>query len=54
MWDVSAGHEKAREELEAMRKIVDAAIAVVKNPAWAGICDEDVNLETALREAGEI
>ena len=54
LWDVSDGHPKAREELENYRKIAAAAVAVVKNPAWAGVCDEDVILERALQEAGEL
>jgi hypothetical protein len=54
LWDVSEDHPVARKQLLQMRKIVNAAIAVVTNPAWAGICDEDVMLEQALLEAGEI
>ena len=56
--DYMQGYNKAvddgQTEMEAIRKVVDAAIAVVKNQAWSGICDEDVNLELALKEAGEI
>lgn len=54
LWDVSDGHPEARKELENYRKITKAAIAVVKNPAWAGVCDEDVSLELTLKEAGEL
>ena len=54
LWNVSEGHAIARQELINMRKIVDAAVAVVKNKEWAGVCDEDLDLETALKKAGEI
>ena len=42
----------AIDELKNAEKVVQAAIAVVKNPAWAGICDEDVDLERALKQGG--
>jgi hypothetical protein len=54
LWDVSEGHMEARNELEHYRKITAAAVAVVKNPAWAGVSDEDVILELTLKEAGEL
>ncbi len=42
----------AEKELRQLRKIAEAAIRCVKNPAWSGVCDEDIELEQALREAG--
>jgi hypothetical protein len=35
-----------------LRRIAELAAASVRNPAWSGICDEDVALEIALRDAG--
>ena len=32
--------------------VIRAARLCVLNPAWAGVCDEDVELEKALREGG--
>ena len=46
------GHPMAKKELADLRKIAEAASAVVKNPVWAGICDEDIDLEQALRAGG--
>ena len=43
------GNPVAEKELADLRKIAEAAAAVVKNPAWAGIYDEDIDLEQALR-----
>jgi len=40
------------EELRDLRAIAAAAERSVMNPAWAGICDEDVRLEQALLAAG--
>ncbi len=42
----------ATEELRDLRAIAAAAERSVMNPAWAGICDEDVRLEQALLAAG--
>jgi hypothetical protein len=36
-----------KEFYEAMDRLVQAAIACVSSPAWAGVCDEDVELEDA-------
>jgi len=41
---------EAISELKNAEKVVQAAIAVVKSPAYAGICDEDIDLENALRQ----
>ena len=50
--DVAEGHPEAMEELSDLYKVVDAAVRCVSNPSWAGVCDEDVELEAALRDAG--
>ena len=47
-----AAHNKLRAEANALRKVAQAAARSVLNPAWAGVCDEDVALEGALCEAG--
>jgi hypothetical protein len=39
-------------EIERLQRIADAAVRSVTQPAWAGVCDEDVLLESALRDAG--
>ena len=44
--------EKLLKEVERLRVIAAAAVRAVSNPAWAGVCDEDVDLERVLREAG--
>ena len=44
--------EKLLKEVERLRVIAAAAVRSVSNPAWAGVCDEDVDLERVLREAG--
>ena len=43
---------KPYSELEQLRKVAIAAARSVSNPAWAGVCDEDMELELALRDAG--
>lgn len=40
------------DELRHLRAIAAAAERSVMNPAWAGVCDEDVELERALLAAG--
>ena len=42
---------KLYSEVEQLRKVAAAASRSVSNPAWAGVCDEDVELERVLREA---
>ena len=41
-----------REEWLSVVRVADAAKACVQNPAWRGVCDEDVELEHSLRAAG--
>jgi hypothetical protein len=48
-WTVAT---EAADEIERLRVIAAAAVRSVSNPAWAGVCDEDVDLERVLREAG--
>lgn len=43
---------KLYSEVEQLRKVAAAAARSVSNPAWAGVCDEDVELERVLRETG--
>lgn len=43
-------NKKLYSEVEQLRKIATAAARSVSNPAWAGVCDEDVELERVLRE----
>ena len=38
------------QEVYDLRKVYLAAKAEIENPAWAGICDESVLLERAVRE----
>ena len=40
--------ERLRAENEALNAVYKAAKRCVANPAWAGICDEDVELELAV------
>lgn len=37
-----------------MKPVLSAAVALVCAPAWAGVGDEDVALEQALRDAGMV
>ena len=38
------------KEIASLKKVVPAALDSVNNPLWCGICDEDVALESALRD----
>jgi|GEM_PF-5443433 len=42
---------KAERRVAELEAVAQAAVASVKNPAWSGICDEDVALEQALIKA---
>ena len=47
------GSEVYRDEyVAALEQIAQAAVRSVHNPAWAGVCDEDVLLEATLRKHG--
>jgi len=41
-----------REAWERYERIINAAIQCVGNPSFIGVCDEDVELERAVREWG--
>ena len=41
-----------RRKREKWQQVIVAAVELVCAPAWAGVSDEDVKLEQALREAG--
>lgn len=45
---LTALHNDMLAEIEALTAVALAAAASVRNPAWAGVCDEDVALEEAL------
>jgi len=47
-WCESAVRDQVAAELAGIGAVLDAARRVVANPAWAGVCDEDVELERAL------
>lgn len=49
---VARSTEAANKELRSLREIAAAAERSVLNPAWGGVCDEDVALEMALRAGG--
>ena len=44
---------KLEAEVERLKKIEAAAIRCVNNPAFAAVCDEDVQLVETLRGEGE-
>lgn len=44
--------ERLHKENEKLRRVVKASVELVCSPAWAGVSDEDVALEQALRDAG--
>lgn len=50
--DLGVRISAATAEIERLRAVAEAAVRSVSNPAWAGVCDEDVQLERVLREAG--
>jgi len=47
---LQCGTERNEESAEKLLTALNAAVAVVNNPAWAGVCDEDVALEKALQD----
>lgn len=46
---LTALHNEMLEDMDVLRLLASAAIACVRNPAWAGVCDEDVGLEIAVK-----
>jgi len=45
-------HKDDKEELVRLRKIAEAAVVCLKASNWAGLADEEINLESALKEGG--
>ena len=43
---------KLSTQQAGVRSVIEAAVNLVCAPSWAGISDEDVLLEAALRDAG--
>lgn len=44
--------DSVAQQLAEATVICEAARRCVRNPKWAGVCDEDVALEKALADAG--
>lgn len=44
------GTVRNEENADKLLAVLNAAVANVNNPAWAGVCDEDVALEEALQD----
>ena len=42
-----------RAEVTKLRRVYHASRVSVKNPAWAGVCDEDILLEDAIKQYDE-
>lgn len=47
-----AAHNALCSEVLLLRVVAAAAVRSVRNPAWSGVCDEDVELERVLHAAG--
>jgi hypothetical protein len=45
-----AGTKRNEENIQQVVDVLNAAEASVSNPAWAGMCDEDVALEQAVKQ----
>lgn len=43
------GTVRNEENAAKLLAVLNAAVASVNNPAWAGVCDEDVALEASLQ-----
>lgn len=44
------GTVRNEERAGQLLAVLNAAVAVVNNSGWAGVCDEDADLEAALRD----
>jgi len=44
------GTVRNEENAAKLLSVLNAAVASVNNPVWAGMCDEDVALEKALQD----
>lgn len=51
--DLEKDNTLLRQRLTLTEAVVNAARKCVNNPAWAGICDEDIELEVSLRALEE-
>jgi hypothetical protein len=51
-WKLRA--KRLSSENERLREVCKAAVTLVCAPAWAGISDEDCELERVLRESGYV
>lgn len=47
---LQCGTERNGENAEKLLTVLNAAVAVVNNSAWSGVCDEDTALEKALQD----
>jgi len=47
---LDVGTKRNEENAKRVVDVLNAAEACVDNPAWAGICDEDVALEQAVKQ----
>lgn len=60
--DLKAALEKAnastasfeRDDIAKLRQVLKAAVELTCSPAWAGVSDEDCELERVLRECGYV
>lgn len=46
--------ERLADELATLRRVLKASVELVCAPAWAGVSDEDCELERVLRECGYV
>lgn len=46
--------ERLRDENAKLARVLKAAVELVCAPAWAGVSDEDCELERVLRECGYV
>ena len=44
------GTVRNEENAEKLLAVLNAAVAVVNNLSWAGVCDEDIALERSLQD----
>ena len=48
------GHARIYDENKKLRRVLKASVEFVCAPAWAGVSDEDCELERVLRECGYV
>ena len=44
------GTVRNEENAAKLLAVLNAAVAAVNNPSWAGVCDEDIALERSLQD----